>query len=129
MIKTGYFNILTAARNSTAKGCKPHDLNLTADGFSLISIMPNENKVNQDKSIQPTDLGRLKSALSIIVGSALMLACLVAGLNTRRFTADVASVSGTVTRLNAGSSHLQVQFANAAGEVVECAQNGSIGGY
>lgn len=91
--------------------------------------MPNENKTNQDAANQPTALSRLKAALSTVVGIALMLVCLVLAFYTWRFTANAAAASGTVTRLNAGGSHLQVRFTTAAGDVVEYAQNGLIGGY
>lgn len=78
---------------------------------------------------QLTALRCVKAVLFTVVGVAAMLGCVLAALYTWEFTATAAAAPGAVTRLNAGDSHVQVQFTTAAGEIIEYAQNGMIDGY
>ena len=71
----------------------------------------------------------LKAIVLSIVGAGLILAAIVTGLATREFLGRAARAPGVVSRLNAGGSHPEIEFALPSGQTISYPQGGFIFGY
>lgn len=64
-----------------------------------------------------------------LIGLLLIAGSIYGVRSTLRFLHDSVAADGVVVRLNAGGSHVQIEFTTLAGEKISYAQNGMIFGY
>jgi hypothetical protein len=62
----------------------------------------------------------------ILVGGGLLFAAAALAKSRQDFVDHAERASGSITKLNAGSSHPDVEFTTASGETVQYAQGGNI---
>lgn len=71
----------------------------------------------------------LKSIILFVAGLGFLMAAASSAWRTSHFIAASEVVAGSVSSLNAGGSHPQIEFATRAGEAISYPQGGLIGGY
>lgn len=65
----------------------------------------------------------------LLVAAVLIVAAVLAGLQTGKFVGRSVTAPGQVTRLLAGPSHPEIRFITRAGEAVTYPQGGLVFGY
>jgi hypothetical protein len=72
--------------------------------------------------------GRLGSVLFTVAGAIVLAIALYNAWNTYGFVRSATRANGTVSALNAGGSHPQIDFQTASGETISYPQGGLIFG-
>jgi hypothetical protein len=74
-------------------------------------------------------MGLIKAIVFLMVGAGLIVTAMVTGIAIRGFIGRAASAPGSVSHLNAGGSHPEIEFTTGSGEKISYPQGGLIFGY
>jgi hypothetical protein len=83
----------------------------------------------RDGGVQSLNTNRLTGVLFVVIGLSLFIAAGITGMSKRAFISSATTVEGTVSRLNAGGSHPQIEFISAGGQKISYPEGGFIFGY